>query len=89
MIPERGHPDRFWTNAARQLLATTAHKLQMTPHPSPKKLLDILLTEPFENLTAFFQDTRVGALVDPAADKMVLSIRATLTETLACAEGCL
>jgi type IV conjugative transfer system coupling protein TraD len=76
------HHDTFWTKAARQLFSSVAIKLKNEGQTTLPHLLHLLLEKPFDEIAVLLKDTDVSAYVDASADKMALSIRATLLSAL-------
>ncbi|MBL0942173.1 MAG: type IV conjugative transfer system coupling protein TraD [Alphaproteobacteria bacterium] len=83
MIPQLDH-DSFWTNAARTVFSVAAQKLAEKNQLSTQKLLEYLISLPIGKIQSFFKGTEAATLVDKDAEKMAISIRATLSVTLKC-----
>ena len=81
LIPSNQY-DPFWTKAAQQVFATAAIQTKNSSEKSIQKLLQNLLAVPLEQVYATLKDTWVTSYVNPDAEKMALSIIATLGSAL-------
>lgn len=80
MVPTATSGDPFWSQAARTVLASLAEKMGEEGDPSIGKFMQRLTTIPLEWLHNYLRGTSAAALVDPASEKMAVSIRATAAQ---------
>lgn len=80
MVPSPSTGDPFWNQAARTLIAALAQKMGGEPNPTIGKMLQRLNGIPLEWLHNYLRSTDAAALVDPASEKMAVSIRATAAQ---------
>jgi hypothetical protein len=73
----RNDYDNFWDKAAKIVFVETAKKA-IKEKKSTQEFLDFLLKIPLEDMQKYLKDSYAHSLVDSKADKMALSIRATL-----------
>jgi hypothetical protein len=69
--------DKFWEEAAQIVFVETAKKI-IRERKSTKEFLDFLLKVPLEDIHRYLSGTYAHSLMDNRADKMAISIRATL-----------
>ncbi|MDF1756919.1 MAG: type IV conjugative transfer system coupling protein TraD, partial [Legionellaceae bacterium] len=79
LIPNTGNSDPFWVNAARVVFIAAASKMREDKGRSLEKLLEILLTSPFETLENYLQGTEAATLVSSKIEKTAISIRSVIT----------
>jgi type IV conjugative transfer system coupling protein TraD len=82
MIPDNGSYDSFWTIASRQLFCESVRFLISSNLTSYQELEKMIFCLPLKDLQEILKDTPAANLVDPSADKMAISIRATLGASL-------
>jgi type IV conjugative transfer system coupling protein TraD len=75
--------DPFWVSSARKVFAAAAYKLKGTKEPR-KKLLYLLTQASLTEVTDFFKDTIVAALLNKDNEKTTASIRAVTATNLEC-----
>lgn len=79
LIPDKNvGGDPFWYQAARTLFSNVAFALSKSPHRSTRRLLDDLLTIKMEDAAKIIKGMEGAALLAEGADKLAVSIRATL-----------
>lgn len=84
VIPDETTGDRFWTEAARTTFRATLKKLaQDTGGDATNEDLHRVLSKmPLEAFADYLEGTEAGAIIDKSADKMVVSVRATIVSKL-------
>ena len=81
-ILEKGdNHDKFWEDAAKIVFSETAMKIQ-AENKSLKEFLDILAKEDLSETQKYLEGSYGASLVDKSADKMAVSIRATLINSV-------
>ena len=81
-ILEKGdNHDKFWEDAAKIVFSETAMKIQ-AENKSLKEFLDILAKEDLSETQKYLEGSYGASLVDKSADKMAISIRATLINSV-------
>lgn len=81
-VLEKGEEnDRFWEEAAKIVFVETAKKVQ-AEGKSLKEFIDLLLKAPLFETQKFLENSYGASLVDKDAEKMALSIRATLINSV-------
>jgi type IV conjugative transfer system coupling protein TraD len=73
--------DKFWEDAARIVFEETAKKA-IRERKTTDEFLDILLKVSMEEIQEYLKGTYGHSLMDKRADKMAISIRATLINTI-------
>jgi type IV secretory pathway TraG/TraD family ATPase VirD4 len=69
--------DKFWEEAAQVVFVETAKKI-IAEKKSTDEFLNILLKVPLDEIQKYLKGTYAYSLMDQSADKMAISIRATL-----------
>lgn len=79
LVPElKSNGDTFWQNAARTVLSETLQKYLRTKETNLQALYHLLAETDLEKFETYLSGTAASNLVDPTADRMAISIRATL-----------
>lgn len=77
LIPRPHYGDPYWPDAARSVFANAAFNMQEDDR-SIKKLLELLLTEPLEELYRYLADTEAAALMTEKIEKTALTVRSVI-----------
>ena len=77
LIDKGGDHDRFWEDAAKIVFVETAKKIKKDKK-SLDEFIDVLLKTPLDEMQKYLSGSYGASLMDKSADKMALSIRATL-----------
>ena len=81
ILDKGGDGDRFWEDAAKIVFVETAKKIQ-AQGKSLEEFIDILLKLPLNEMQEYLKGSYGGGLIDKNADKMALSIRAMLINSV-------
>ena len=81
ILDKGGDGDRFWEDAAKIVFVETAKKIQ-AQGKSLDEFIDILLKLPLNEMQEYLKGSYGGGLIDKNADKMALSIRAMLINSV-------
>ena len=81
ILNKGGDGDRFWEDAAKIVFVETANKIQ-AQGKSLEEFIDILLKLPLNEMQEYLKGSYGGGLIDKNADKMALSIRAMLINSV-------
>lgn len=77
LLPEKDG-DPFWTLSARNLFVSTAEAMRSDPNRSIRKLLNILLNIPLNDLRLYVAEQDAANLVEGSIEKTAVTIRAVL-----------
>lgn len=77
LLPDKDG-DPFWTLSARNLFVSTAEAMRNDPNRSIRKLLNILLNIPLNDLRAYVSEQDAASLVEGSIEKTAITIRAVL-----------
>lgn len=79
LIPQTGHGDPFWVEAARSIVTNTAYQMTLDNKPlTTERLLTLLLKTSTATLRSYLQGTMASAITDEKADKIAISVKAIL-----------
>lgn len=81
VIPQTAS-DPFWSQAARIVLTSAAKSLNARREYKIKKLINVALSDPLEEVYPYFEGTLAASMMHPSADKTALSIRSTLAASI-------
>lgn len=81
LVPQTGY-DPFWSNAARDIVSHTLHRMDEIHDHRVSSLSQRLLMDEMSELAAFLKDTPAYPLVDPKNEKTASSIRSTISAAL-------
>lgn len=82
LVESSGNYHDFWDKAARIVFVEAAKKA-IEEHKTTEEFLNILLKIPLEEIEQYLTGTYGQSLMDTRADKMALSIRTTLINSIA------
>ncbi|MGX2956892.1 type IV conjugative transfer system coupling protein TraD [Ursidibacter arcticus] len=77
LLPDKDG-DPFWTLSARNLFVSTAEAMRNDPERSIRKLLNILLNIPLNDLRQYVSEQDAASLVEGSIEKTAITIRAVL-----------
>lgn len=79
-IPAEG--DKFWTQAAQWLISDLIKRTDREQDRDYRTFLQLLSTVPLDQLQEYLNGTAAAVTMDPAVEKMALSIKTTAMTTL-------
>lgn len=77
IVPEAQGENKFWNQAARDVISSVLRQLADDPNRSIPLLVDYVSRMPMERLFYILQGTEAATVIDPSSEKTAQSIRGT------------